>query len=49
LTLQNEYRNIIQFSETGFAIQQNKRTLARLIAKVFDQYINLDAKFSAVS
>jgi oxygen-independent coproporphyrinogen-3 oxidase len=49
LSLQNKFKDVILFSDTGFSIIRNKRCLARLVAQVFDQYSNDAAKFSAVS
>ncbi len=47
--LQKDFGDIIEFSETGFEIVQHKRSVARLVAKAFDQYIDDSARFSAVS
>jgi len=49
LHLQKDFGGIILFSKSGFEIVQHKRSIARLVAKVFDQYIDDNAKFSAVS
>jgi oxygen-independent coproporphyrinogen-3 oxidase len=49
LRLQKDFDGIIAFSKSGFEIIQHKRSVARLVAKVFDQYIDDSAKFSAVS
>ncbi len=47
--LKKDFSGIVQFSDTGFKIVKHQRSLARLIAKTFDQYIDENAKFSAVS
>jgi len=49
LNLQKEYKDIVSFSKSGLKIVKHKRSIARLIAKAFDQYIDDSAKFSAVS
>lgn len=49
LCLQKDFRDIVEFSSTGFEIVRHKRCLARLVAKTFDQYIDGSSKFSAVS
>lgn len=49
LLLRKEFKKYIQFSKTGFKITHNKRALARLIAKTFDQYIDENSMFSTVS
>ncbi len=49
LTLQKDYKDIVEFSKSGLEIVKHKRSVARLIAKAFDQYIDDNAKFSAVS
>lgn len=46
--LKTVFANVIVFSDTGFEIVKNKRRLARLVAKEFDQYINDGMKFSSV-
>ena len=49
LNLQKEYKDVVTFSKSGLKIVKHKRSIARLIAKVFDQYIDDSAKYSAVS
>lgn len=49
LTLQKNYPNIVKFSDSGLELVNHKRSVARLVAKAFDQYIDDNAKFSAVS
>lgn len=49
LCLQRDFGDIVTFSDTGFKITKYKRSVARLIAKVFDQYIDSNSQFSAVS
>jgi oxygen-independent coproporphyrinogen-3 oxidase len=49
LYLQKQFGGIIVFSESGFEIMKHKRSIARLVAKAFDQYIDDNAQFSAVS
>lgn len=49
LYLQKQFGSIIVFSESGFEILKHRRSIARLVAKAFDQYIDENAQFSAVS
>jgi oxygen-independent coproporphyrinogen III oxidase len=47
--LRTEFGDIIRFFPQGFEIVKHKRSVARLVAKACDQYIDGNAKFSAVS
>jgi oxygen-independent coproporphyrinogen-3 oxidase len=49
MCLKKGFKDIVEFSATGFEIVKHKRAVARLVAKEFDQYIDDSSKFSAVS
>ena len=49
LCVQKNFKDVVQFSDTGFTITQHKRALARLVAMTFDQYSNDSSRFSTVS
>jgi oxygen-independent coproporphyrinogen-3 oxidase len=49
LRAQKDFNGIVEFSVNGFKIIKHKRSVARLVAKDFDQYIDSQSQFSAVS